>query len=112
MSSFPGVIYDGEGKNLDPTVPDLLQEQIDDSPYSSMVTKRVSAPVARVWLLADDATPDAIPPIIMAEAVKLVLAGEGIVILAQRPEPEVDVREGLLHALDLFTAPDDAAGHA
>ena len=111
MSSFPGTIYDGEGKNLDPAVPDLLQEQIDDSPYSSMVTKRVSAPVARVWLLADDATPDAIPPVIMAEAVKLVLSGKGIVILAQRPEPEVDVRTALLQALDLAMAPYEAVGH-
>ena len=112
MSSFPGAIYDGEGKNLDPTVPDLLQEQIDNSPYSSMVTKRAPAPVARAWLLADDATPDAIPPAIMAEAVSLVLAGKAIVILAQRPEPEVDVRTALLQALDLFTVPQDEAEHA
>ena len=33
-------------------------------------------------------------------------------ILAQRPEPEVDVRTALLHALDLFTATQDVAGHA
>ena len=112
MSSFPGIIYDGDGRSLDPTVPDLLQKQIDDSPHSSMVTKRVSAPVARVWLLADDATSDAIPPVLMIEAVKLVLSGKGIVILAQQPEPEVDVRTGLLQALDLFTAIQDTAGHA
>ena len=48
----------------------------------------------------------------MIEAVKLVLAGKGILILAQRLEPEVDVRTGLLQALDLFTAIQDTAGHA
>ncbi len=112
MSSFPGAIYDGQGKSLDPTVPDLLQEQLDGYPHRSMVTDRDVAPVARVWLLANDATPDAIPNVLMIEAVKLVMAGKGVLILAQRPEPEVDVREALLHALDLFTAPDDVAGHA
>jgi hypothetical protein len=112
MSTFPGAIYDGQGKSLDPTIPDLLQEQFDSYPHRSMVTDRDMAPVARVWLLAADATPDAIPPILMIEAVKLVMAGKGVLILAQRPEPEVDVREGLLQALDLFTATQDVAGHA
>ena len=70
------------------------------------------APIVRVWLLANDATPDAIPQILMVEAVKLVLAGKDVLILAQRPEPEVDVRVGLLQALDLFTATQDVAGHA
>jgi len=112
MSSFPGTIYDGQGKSLDPTVPDLLQEQLDGYPHRSMVTDRDVAPVARVWLLANNATPDAIPPILMIEAVKLVLAGKGVLILAQRQEPEVDVRTGLLQALDLFTATQDVAGHA
>ncbi len=48
----------------------------------------------------------------MIETVKLVLAGKGILILAQRPEPEVDVRTGLLQALDLLTATQDVAGRA
>ena len=112
MTSFPGAIYDGQGRSLDPTVSDLTREQIDACPHSSLVTMRTLAPVARVWLLANDATPDAIPPILTIEAVKLVLAGKGVLILAQRPEPEVDVRTGLLQALDLFTATQDVAGRA
>ena len=112
MSSFPGAIYNAQGKSLDPTMPDLLQEQLDGYPHRSMVTDRDVAPVARVWLLAADAPPDTIPPILLIEAVKLVLAGKGVLILAQRPEPEVDVRTGLLQALDLFTTPQEAAGHA
>ncbi len=104
MSSFPGAIYDGQGTSLDRTVPDLLQEQLDGYTHRSMVTDRDLAPVARVWLLANDATPDAIPHVLMIEAVRLVLAGKGVLILAQRAEPEVDVRTGLLQALDLFTA--------
>jgi len=112
MSSFPGAIYDGQGKSLDPTVPDLLQEQLDRYPHRSMVTDRDVAPVARVWLLADDATPDAIPPILMIEAVRLVLTGQAIVILGRRLEPAVDVRDGLLDALDLYASPDAVTGQA
>ncbi len=111
-TTFPGAIYNGRGKSLDPTVPDLAQEQIDACPNRSLVTDRDAAPIVRIWLLTNDATPDAIPPVLMIEAVRLVLAGKGVLILAQRPEPEVDVRTGLLHALDLFTAPQDAAGRA
>jgi len=73
--TFPGAIYDGEGKSLDPTIPDLLQEQLDGYPHRSMVKDRDLAPVARVWLLADDAKPGAIPHVLMTEAVRLVLAG-------------------------------------
>ena len=112
MTTFPGFVYDGQGKSLDPTVPDLTRDQIDACSYRSLVSDRNTAPIARVWLLTNDATPDAIPPILMTEAVKLVLAGKGVLILAQRPEPEVDVRTGLLNALDLFTATQDLAGNA
>ncbi len=112
MSSFPGVIYNAQGKSLDPTVPDLRPEQLDSYPHCSLVTNRDLAPVDRIWLLADDATPDAIPLVLMIEAVKLVLAGKGVLILARWPEPEVDVRTGLLQALDLFTATQDVAGRA
>jgi len=35
-----------------------------------------------------------------------------VLILAQRPEPEVDVREGLLDVLDLYASPDDVTGQA
>ena len=113
MTRFPGSMFDANGRSFDPTVPDLLQEQLDDYPHRSMVTTDQDvAPVARVWLLADDATPNAIPPILMTEAVRLILAGKGVLILAQRPEPEVDVRTALFDALDLFTAPHDEAGHA
>ena len=110
MSRFPGTIYDGDGKSLDPTVPDLAPERIRSYPHCSIILSQDMAPTARVWLLANDATPDAIPHVLMIEAVRLVLAGKGVLILAQRPEPEVDVRTGLLQALDLFTATQDVAG--
>jgi hypothetical protein len=112
MSTFPGGIYDADGKSLDLTMPDLLQEQIDRCSHRSLVSDRDQAPVARVWLLANDATPDAIHPVIMSNAVELVLAGKSVLILAHRPEPEVDVRMRLLQALDLFTTTQDVAGHA
>ncbi len=111
MSTFPGGIYDADGNALSPLASLLTQDQIDACPHRSMVTTADLAPVARVWLLANDATPDAIPPVLMIEAVRLVLAGMGVLILAQRPKPEVDVREGVLHALDLFTIPRDVTGH-
>ncbi len=112
MSGFPGTIYDADGNALSPPAPPLTQDQIDACPSRSMVTTGGLTPVARVWLLANDATPNAIHPAIMGDAVELVLAGKGVLILAQRPEPEVDVRTGLLQALDLFTATQDVAGHA
>ena len=112
MTSFPGTIYNGEGTSLDPTVPDLTQEQIDACPHRSLVSDQNSAPIARIWLLANDAASDTIHQAIMNEAVELVRAGYGVAILAQRPEPEVDVQEGLLQALDLFTASPDTTGRA
>ncbi len=112
MTSFPGTIYDADGNALSPPAPPLAQDQIDTCPHRSMVTTSDLGPVARVWLLADDATPAAIPPPVLEEAVRLVTAGMGVLILAQRPEPEVDVREALLQALDLFTATQNVAGHA
>ena len=111
-AGFPGTMFDAAGRSLDPTVPDLTQDQMDACPHCSLVTDRDVAPVARVWLLADDATPEPIAPAIMGEAVQLVLAGKGILILSRRPEPEVDVRTGLLQALGLFTATQEVAGRA
>lgn len=109
---FPGAIYTATGRSLDPGIRDLIQDEIDAYPHRSLVTDRDRAPVARVWVLADDATPAAVPSVIMAEAVRLVLGGKGVLILARRPEAEVDVRTGLLHALDLFTAPPEELGRA
>ena len=111
MTIFPGSIYDADGKSLDPTVPDLLQEQLDAYPHRSMVTDRDVAPVARVWLLANNAEFAGVHPVILAEAVKLVLNGNAIVILARRLEPAVDVRDRLLDALDLLGPHGDVAGH-
>ncbi len=114
MSTFPGTICDGDGDGnaLSPPAPPLTQGQIDACPHRSMVTTGDLAPVSLIWLLAADATPAAIPPPVLDEAVRIVAAGIGVLILARRPEPEVDVGEALLRALDLFTAPDDVAGHA
>ncbi len=112
MSSFPGTIYDGDGKSLDPTVPDLAPEQINSCPHRSIILKRDLAPTARVWLLANGATSEAIPPDLIIEAIKLILAGKSILILAHQPEPEVEVRTGLLRALYLFTASPNTTGCA
>ena len=70
MTGFPGTIYDGQGKSLDLTVPDLVQDQLDAYPHRSLVTDQDAAPIVRVWLLANDATPDAIPHIIIPKAVR------------------------------------------
>ncbi len=77
-------MFDAEGVSLDPTIPDLTEEKLLDSPHRSMVAQDGAAPVARVWLLADDANFAAVHPVMVAEAVKLVLAGKGIVILGRR----------------------------
>ena len=112
MSSFPGAMFNAEGASLDATIPDLTEETLDEYPHRSMVARSGTAPIARVWLLANDATFTAVNPVIATEAVELVLAGSAIVILGRRFEPAVDVRDGLLNALELHTSPDDVTGQA
>ena len=104
MSGFPGAMFNAEGVSLDATIPDLTPEKLDEYPHRSMVARDGLAPVARVWLLSDDAEFAAIHPVILAEAAKLVLSGKAVVILARRLEPAVDVRDGLLDALDVTGA--------
>lgn len=112
MSSFPGAMFNAEGVSLDATIPDLTEEKLDEYLHRSMVARDGAAPIAQVWLLSDDAEFAAVHPVILAEAVKLVLSGKAIVILGRRLEPAVDVRDGLLDALELHASPGDAAGHA
>jgi len=112
MSGFPGTMFNAEGANLDAAIPDLTQDKLDEYPHRSMVAQDGAAPIARVWLLADDATFTAVNPVIANGAIELVLAGKAIVILGRRLEPAVDVRDGLLDALDLHASPDDVIGQA
>jgi len=109
LTIFPGCIYDPQGKRLDCLGPDMTQEQLDEHLHQTLLADRDGAGVFRVWLLADDATADAIPSDIVAEAVRLMLAGQGFLIAARLPEVEVDVRERLLRAMDLFVAPPGAS---
>ncbi len=111
MSSFPGSMFNAEGVSLDATIPDLTEGTMDEYPHRSMVARDGAAPIARVWLLADDATFAAVNPVIATEAVEMVLAGKAIVILGRRLEPAVDVRDGLLDALDQIDLPADVARH-
>ena len=94
-------MFNAEGASLDATIPDLTEETLIEYPHRSMVARDSSAPIGQVWLLADDATFAAVHPMILAEAVGLVLSGKGIVVLGRRLEPAVDVRDRLLDALDL-----------
>ncbi len=111
MSTFPGAMFNAEGVSLDATIPDLTEGMLDEYPHRSMVAREGAAPIARVWLLADDATFAAVNPVIATEAIELMLAGKAIVILGRRLEPAVDVRDGLLDALDLLDRPGDVARH-
>ena len=101
-----------QGKRLDAPGADMTQDQLDEHLHQTLMADRDGVEVSRVWLLADDATADALPPAIVAEAVRLILAGQGLLIAARRPEVEVDVREGLVRALDLFTAPPEMGERA
>jgi len=101
---FPGCIYDPQGKRLDCPGPDMTQEQLDEHLHQTLLADRDGAGVSRVWLLADDASADALPAGVVAEAVRLMLSGEGFLIAARRPEVEVAVRERLLQAMDAFVA--------
>ncbi len=112
MIQFPCAMFNAEGVSLDATIPDLTEGTMDEYPHRSMVARDGAAPIARVWLLADDATFTAVNPVIATEAAELVLAGSAIVILGRRFEPAVDIRDGLLNALELHTSPDDVTGQA
>lgn len=112
MSGFPGSMFGPDGISLDARVPDLAKDMLALLPCRSIVTRDGLAPIARAWVLRDDATFADIPAVLRAEAVNLVLAGRAILILAARPEPAADVRDGLLSALDLFVLPNEAGGHA
>ena len=112
MSSFPGAMFNAEGVSLDATIPDLTQDKLDEYPHRSMGARDGAAPVARGWLLADDATFAAVNPVIATEAIELVMAGRAIVILGRRLEPAVDVRDGLLDMLDQYASPDEVTGQA
>ena len=111
MTSFPGTMFEAKGASLDLAVPDLTKATLDEYPHRSMVAQDGAAPIARVWLLSEDAIFAAVDPMIVAEAIKLVLDGKAIVLLARRLEPAVDVRDRLLDALDLLGPPQDVAGH-
>ncbi len=111
VMTFPGAMFNAEGASLDATIPDLTEETLVEYPRRSMIARDNAAPIARVWLLADDASFAAVNPVIATEAVELVLAGKAIVILSRRLEPAVDVRDGLLDALDLLDRPGDVARH-
>ena len=110
MSSFPGTMFEAKGASLDPAVPDLTKEKLDEYPHRSMVAQDGAAPIARVWLLSEGATFAAIDPTIVAEAIKLVLDGKAIVILARPLEPAANVRDGMLDALNLLDPPGNVAG--
>ncbi len=111
VTIFPGTMFEAKGVSLDPAIPDLTKESLDEYPHRSMVARDGAAPIARVWLLSDEATFAAIDPKIVAEAIKLVLDGSAVVILARQLEPAANVRDGLLNALDLLGPPKDVAGH-
>ena len=117
MSAFPGRIFDGEGVPMDGRKADLTQNELDACPHRSLVQIPMDEPtalrpVAWVWLMDNDARFAAIPQAIVSSAVTLMLDGHGVLVLARLPEVGVEIRDGLLQALELAQAPDEAGGHA
>ena len=108
MSGFPGQMFNGDGTSLDARVPDLGENTLYRMQCRAMVSWGGPAVIARTWVLRDDATFAGIQAVLRAEAVDLLLAGFGVLILANRPEPAADVRDGLLGALDLCEAEGNA----
>ena len=112
MTTFPGFIFDGEGRPLDNRASSLTQEELDACEYRSAVQAKVGslapdglAPVALIWLLNDDATFAAIPPAILSVTVEMARKGQSVLVLARHPEVGVEIRDGLLEALELAQAP-------
>ena len=120
MNGFPGRIFDDNGVSTYGRRSVLTPEQVDACQHRSMVRiapelrPLCDAPsVIEVWLMDDDAAFVSIPPQVVWRAVmNMKLSGRGILILARLPEIGATITSGLLDALELAQAPDDAAGHA
>lgn len=112
MSSFPGAIFEDKGVSLDPAIPNLTRDNLAEYPHRFLVARERLAPIARAWLLSDDATFAAIPAVIVAEAIETIMAGKAIVILARQLESAVSVRNGILDALNLLSPPEGVEWHA
>lgn len=100
------------GISLDPTIPTLTQEMMDEDSHRSIVTLDNHAPISCASLLADDASSAAIHPVIVAEAMELLLAGKGLLISARWHKFAVEVWTGLLLSLNLFTSSERMVGYA
>ena len=61
MSSFPGAMFADNGVSLDPAIPNLTRDKLAEYPHRFLVARERLAPIARAWLLSDDATFAAIP---------------------------------------------------
>ena len=105
MPTFPGSIFDGEGRPLDDRAEDLTTAEIDACAFRAAVQARTDAlsrdglaSVALIWLLDADATFSAIPQPIVLATVDTAATGRSVLILARRPEIGAEVRDGLLDA--------------
>jgi hypothetical protein len=116
VTTFPGRIFSGDGASMDGRGPDLTQRQINAYQFRAVIQAPSIdgdvRPIAWVWLLDDDAAFDVISPSVVGAAVSLMRDWQAVLILARRSKVGSEVRAGLLDALDLALAPDDAVGHA
>ena len=100
MSGFPGMMYAGDGRNLDPrrrrhplTVP-----QMHHWPHRCVVRGPIPGEISRVWLLDAGVTISDIPPKVLAAAASLIFYDTSVLVLAKDPITIPSVRDGLLAA--------------
>ena len=99
MIRFPGVVYAGSGRSLYRRRRDLSLETIADCEHRAVICWMPGAEIARVWVLANDATAEAIPERVQNQTLEYVWAGVAVLLLARRPEPIQSIRFHLASAL-------------
>ena len=114
MIGFPGRIFDGEGSPTDGGGEGLTAAVLSDCLYRSAVQMHGGglSEVAVIWLLEDVAQFGDISQQALAGALRAVLAGHAVMILARRLEVGADVHSGLLDRLGVALSLPDVGGRA
>ena len=113
-------VFDGDGKALAAGDSDLTQAEVDFNKIRTVVTRDVgdmtgwddSDLVDRVWILAEGATFDCIPPAERHVAWEILRTDRAVFLLSNDRRAEDSVRCGLMDLIDLDDAPQERCGHA
>jgi hypothetical protein len=117
LSTFPGQVYDADGKRLDRRGAVLTSGRMASYEHRAVVNRPrlpvvvgedLGVEVERVWVLADDAGFDDIPHEIVNRELHHIHGGTPLLLLSHRAEVVRHIRHMML--VSLLIAEDMAAG--